>query len=112
MRGREVFKSAVTRIITSIHQAVDQRGIKPEDINLVVPHQVNQRIIQAAIDRLDMNQEQFFCETMPKYGNTSGSSVAIALDEAVRTGRIKAGDQLLLLAFGAGFTWGSAFLDW
>lgn len=112
MKGREVFKFAVTRIITSIHQAVDRRGIKPEDINLVVPHQVNQRIIQAAIDRLDMNQEQFFCETMPKYGNTSGSSVAIALDEAVRTGRIKAGDQVLLLAFGAGFTWGSAFLDW
>ncbi len=111
MNGRAVFKFAVTKIVTLIKGATERRGIKPEDISLVVPHQVNQRIIQAAIDRLDMCQEQFFCN-LEKYGNTSGASVAIALDEAVRTGRIKDGDQVLLVVFGAGFTWGSAFLDW
>ena len=67
--------------------------------------------LQAAIDRLGMNQEQFFCN-LDRYGNTSGASVGIALDEAVREGRLKEGDHALMVVFGAGFTWGSADLDW
>jgi 3-oxoacyl-[acyl-carrier-protein] synthase-3 len=111
MKGREVFKFAVLKIIQLIKDAADRCGIKPGEFDLVVPHQVNQRIIKAAVDRLDMHQEQFFCH-MEKYGNTSGASVAIALDEAVREGHVKEGMRVLLMAFGGGFTWGSAVLDW
>jgi len=111
MNGRAVFKFAVTKMIELIKGAAERRGIKPGDISLVVPHQVNQRIIKAAVDRLDMHQEQFFCN-LERYGNTSGASAAIALDEAVRAGRVRGGDQVLLVVFGGGFTWGSAFIDW
>ncbi len=111
MKGREVFKFAVQKIILLIKNAAERCGIQPADFDLVVPHQVNQRIIKAAIDRLDMHQEQFFCH-MEKYGNTSGASVAIALDEAVREGHVEEGMRVLLMAFGGGFTWGSAVLNW
>jgi 3-oxoacyl-[acyl-carrier-protein] synthase-3 len=111
MKGSEVFKFAVTRIIEVIHDAAERVGIRPGDFDLVVPHQVNTRIIQAAVERLDMHYEQFFLN-VEKYGNTSGASVAIALDEAVRSGRIQPGNRVLLLAFGGGYTWGSAILDW
>lgn len=111
MNGREVFKFAVTRMIEIIEQAAAKEGIEPKDITLVVPHQVNQRIIQAAVDRLGMRQDQFFCN-LERLGNTSAASTGIALDEAVREGRVKAGDVILLVAFGAGFTWGSATIEW
>jgi len=111
MNGREVFKFAVTGMIELIQDAAAKMGMAPKDINLVVPHQVNQRIIQAAVDRLDMRQDQFFCN-LERYGNTSAASTGIALDEAVRAGRVKPGDTVLLVAFGAGFTWGSATIKW
>jgi 3-oxoacyl-[acyl-carrier-protein] synthase III len=111
MKGSEVFKFAVPRLISVIREAAAGRNIAPADIDLVVPHQVNQRIIKAASDRLDMSEDQFFCN-LEKYGNTSGASVAIALDEAVREGRIKSGRHALLVVFGGGYTWASAFLDW
>jgi len=111
MKGSEVFKFAVTRIIEVIGDAAGRAGIRPGDFDLVVPHQVNTRILRAAVERLDMRYDQFFLN-VEKYGNTSGASVAIALDEAVRSGRIRPGNRVLLLAFGGGFTWGSAILDW
>ena len=111
MNGREVFKFAVTKIIELIEGAAERLGIKPGEIDLVIPHQVNQRIIQAATERLEMREEQFFCN-LERYGNTSATSTAIALDEAARGGRIRPGDVVVLLAFGAGFTWGSATLKW
>jgi len=111
MNGREVFKFAVTKIIELIEGAAERLGLKPGDIDLVIPHQVNQRIIQAATERLDMRAEQFFCN-LERYGNTSAASTAIALDEAVRGGHIRPGSVVVLLAFGAGFTWGSATLKW
>lgn len=111
MRGNEVFRFAVTKIILLIREAAERAGIKPADFDLVVPHQVNSRIIQAAVERLDMHAEQFYCN-MENCGNTSGSSVAIALNDAVRSGRVRPGNRVLLMAFGGGFTWGSAIIDW
>lgn len=111
MNGREVFKFAVTRMIELIEGAAERAGIKPGDIDLVVPHQVNQRIIQAAVERLGMREEQFYCN-LEWYGNTSAASAAIALDEAVRKGRVKAGNTVVLVAFGGGFTWGSTTIKW
>jgi 3-oxoacyl-[acyl-carrier-protein] synthase-3 len=111
MKGQEVFKFAVSKIMSLITDAAEREDIRPGDFDVVVPHQVNLRIIKAAVDRLDMRQEQFFMN-MDKYGNTSGASVAIALDEAVRTGTIRKGHRVLLLAFGGGFTWGSSVVHW
>jgi 3-oxoacyl-[acyl-carrier-protein] synthase-3 len=111
MKGQEVFKFAVSKIMQLLRDASEREGIQPGDFDLVVPHQVNLRIIKAAVDRLDMHEDQFFMN-MDKYGNTSGASVAIALDEAVRTGAIKDGHRVLMMAFGGGFTWGSATLHW
>jgi 3-oxoacyl-[acyl-carrier-protein] synthase-3 len=111
MNGREVFKFAVTKIIELIEGAAERAGVKPAGISLVIPHQVNQRIIQAAVERLEMRPEQFYCN-IERYGNTSAASTAIALDEAARAGRIKPGDLVLMLAFGGGFTWGSATIRW
>jgi len=111
MDGSEVFKFAVAKMIELIAGASERLGCRPGDIDLVVPQQVNRRIIQAAIDRLDMRPEQFFCN-LEKYGDTSAASSAIALDEAARGGRIGEGDRLLLVVFGAGFAWGSATVSW
>jgi 3-oxoacyl-[acyl-carrier-protein] synthase-3 len=111
MKGQEVFKFAVTKIMDLLKRAADRQGIRPGDFDLVVPHQVNKRITKAAIDRLEMHPEQFFCN-VENYGNTSGASVAIALDEAARTGAIVEGNKVLMIAFGGGFTWGSAVIDW
>lgn len=111
MKGQEVFKFAVTKIMQLIKNAAAREGIKPGDFDLVVPHQVNRRIIKAAVDRLNMREDDFFMN-VEKYGNTSGASVAIALDEAVHTGAIKEKDKVLMMAFGGGFTWGSAVIHW
>ncbi len=111
MKGQEVFKFAVTKIMQLIKNAAARDGIKPGDFDLVVPHQVNRRIIKAAVNRLDMHEDQFFLN-MEKYGNTSGASVAIAFDEAVRSGAIKEGNKVLMMAFGGGFTWGSSIIHW
>ncbi len=111
MNGREVFKFAVTKMIELIEGAAERAGIKPADIDLVVPHQVNQRIIQAAVERLEMRPEQFYCN-LERFGNTSAASTAIALDEAARAGRIRNGQTVVVVAFGAGFTWGSATIKW
>lgn len=108
--GREVFRFAVTRMIELIEQAeVDCREMGLNGIDVLIPHQVNQRIIDAALDSSGFPSERVMMN-LDKYGNTSAASVPIALDEALRTGRCKPGDTVLLVAFGGGLTWSSALI--
>jgi 3-oxoacyl-[acyl-carrier-protein] synthase-3 len=111
MQGREVYKHAVTRMCESCEIAIARAGLKPEDIALVIPHQANLRIIEAILSRLNLPMERAFLN-LEKYGNTSAAAIAIALDEANRTGAIKKGDNILLVAFGAGLTWASSVVRW
>lgn len=109
VRGREVYRFAVTKMTELIEEAA--KGYSKDDIALVVPHQVNMRIIEAARERLDWPLEKFFVN-IEKYGNTSAGSVPIAFDEAVREGKIHKGDLVILVAFGAGLTWGATLIKW
>jgi 3-oxoacyl-[acyl-carrier-protein] synthase-3 len=111
MEGRETFKHAVTRMCQASEEALKLAGLTASDINMVIPHQANQRIITAIADRLGVPAERTFIN-VDKYGNTSAATIPVALDEASRTGRIKTGDIVLLVAFGGGFTWASAVLEW
>lgn len=111
MEGKETFKSAVQAMQTAAQEALRRCEIDISRIKLVVPHQANLRIIQAVGERLGAKPEQLFVN-LHKYGNTSAASVAIALDEAVQSGRVEHGDLLLLVVFGAGLTWGAAVIEW
>jgi len=111
IHGREVFKFAVNRMQFCIQDAIDACGYSPEDIALVVPHQVNWRILKAAADKFGLPMEKIVVN-IDKYGNTSAASAAIALDEAARTRDLKPGDVVLLIAFGGGLTWASALIEW
>ena len=107
MRGNEVFRHAVEHMTESALSLIHRTGIKPEDVALVIPHQANLRIITAVTKRLGIPAERVFVN-LQKYGNTSGAACAIALDEAVRTGKAQKGDIILMVTFGAGLTWSSA----
>ncbi len=109
MQGNEVFKVAVNTLGRIVDETLTANSIKKEDIDWLVPHQANMRIILATAKRLDMSMERVIV-TVDQHGNTSAASVPLALDVAVRDGRIKAGDIVLLEAFGGGFTWGSVLL--
>ncbi|MCU0794654.1 MAG: ketoacyl-ACP synthase III [Akkermansiaceae bacterium] len=111
MLGKEVFKHAVTRMKESAEKVIARSNLKPEDIALVVPHQANLRIIDAIAERLDVPYDRVFTN-LQKYGNTSAAAVAIALDEAHRSGRIKKGEHVVLVVFGAGLTWAAAAIRW
>ncbi|NLB55738.1 MAG: ketoacyl-ACP synthase III [Lentisphaerae bacterium] len=111
MEGREVFKSAVTLMTSSAQQVLKQAGMNVEDVGCIIPHQANVRIIKAIRDRLGGNDEQYFVN-VNKYGNMSAGSIAVAFCEAIETGRIKRGDTVLLVVFGAGFTWGATLLEY
>jgi len=111
MQGREVFKHAVNAMRKASTDGIAAAGLTIQDIDLIIPHQANLRIIDAIVERLDFNRENVFIN-LDKYGNTSAAAVAIALDEAHRQGRIKPGDKVLLVAFGAGLTWASAVIEW
>jgi 3-oxoacyl-[acyl-carrier-protein] synthase III len=111
MEGRETFKHAVTRMCQAAEQALQQSGFTAADIALVIPHQANARIISAIADRLGLPEEKTFMN-LQRYGNTSAATIPVALDEAVRAGRIKPGDVVLLVAFGGGFTWASTVMVW
>ena len=111
MQGREVFKHAVNAMRRAAEQAIESADLLPEDIHLVIPHQANLRIIDAISDRIEVSSDRVFIN-LDKYGNTSAAAVAIALDEANREGRIRSGDNILLVAFGAGLTWASAVINW
>jgi len=111
MNGREVFKHAVTTMSRAAKEALHRVGLTAADIRWIIPHQANMRIIQAISERLDVPLDRFIVNVQ-KYGNTSGASVGLALDEAVRDGRIRPGDRLLFVVFGGGFTWGVTILEW
>lgn len=107
IKGKEVYKFAVQRFEELIEDAMRKCELKPSDIKLIVPHQVNQRIIDSAMGRLEIPIEKAFVN-INKYGNTSAASIPIALDEAWRAGRVQSGDIIIFVAFGAGLTWANA----
>ncbi len=111
MKGNETFKAAVRALEGVVQEALDHNSVKPEDIDFLVPHQANLRIIQAMAQRLNMPMEKVVI-TLPKYGNTSAASIPMALDEAVRDGRVRENHLLLFEAFGGGLTWASALVRW
>ena len=111
MSGKEVFKHAVTNLSAVIHEALDATGLQASDIDWVVPHQANKRILDGTARKFGLDAEKVVV-TVDRHGNTSAASVPLALSEAVADGRIKRGDMLLLEAMGGGFTWGSALVRW
>lgn len=111
MNGREVFKSAVRVMETVAREMLEQHKLAPDQINLVIPHQANIRIIEALAGNLGIPMERV-CVNLDRYGNTSSASIPLALDEARRSGRLKPGDLTLLVAFGAGLTYGAALVRW
>jgi len=111
MWDHETFKVAVRTLEDIALKTLAQNGLVTSDLALLVPHQANQRIIQATAERLKLPKEKVVMN-LDKYGNTSAASIPIALDEAVRTGRIQEGDYILLEAFGGGLTWASALIKW
>jgi 3-oxoacyl-[acyl-carrier-protein] synthase-3 len=111
MSGKDVYKQAVIAMISASKNVLDQAGLAMDDIACVIPHQANLRIIEAIADRMKIPVERFYVN-LDRYGNTSAAAVAIALDEANRTGRIKAGDYVLMVVFGGGLTWASAVIEW
>jgi 3-oxoacyl-[acyl-carrier-protein] synthase-3 len=111
MDGKETFKNAVNAMFTAGAEALRRCEIDISQIACVIPHQANQRIIDAVSERLGARPEQVFIN-VDRYGNTSAASVAIALDEAVLSGRVKRGDLILLVVFGAGLTWGAVVIEW
>lgn len=111
MNGREVFKSAVRVMETVAREMMEQHNLTPDQINLVIPHQANIRIIESLAGNLKVPMERVYVN-LDRYGNTSSASIPLALDEARRAGRIKPGDLTLLVAFGAGLTYGATLIRW
>lgn len=111
MNGREVFKFAVRVMGTATERVLTKAGLGKENIDLFVPHQANVRIIQSAMQRLDLPPEKCVIN-VDKYANTSAASIPLALVEAAEEGRIKEGDTLLMVGFGGGLTWGASVLIW
>lgn len=111
MQGSEVFKVAVRSLSDVALEALEANQMTVEDVDLFIPHQANQRILDACAKRIGFTPDQVFCN-VERYGNTSAASIPLALDEANRSGRIKPGDLVLLDAFGGGFTWGAILLRW
>ncbi len=111
MNGKEIFRKAVTTVIESAQKAVDEAGLTIDDIDLLVPHQANLRIISAACQRLGIPEEKA-AVVIDRYGNTSSASVPLALVDSLDTGRLKKGDNVLMTGFGGGMTWASAVLRW
>ncbi len=111
MDGRLVFKNAVTRMCEAASVLLERNNLRAADINLLVPHQANLRINEAVRERLGFREDQVF-NNIQKYGNTTSATIPIALSEAEMEGRLKQGDLVLTLAFGAGFTWGANLIVW
>lgn len=111
MQGNEVFKHAVRCMCEAGQTVLARHALKAADVRWVIPHQANLRIIQAISNRLGVGLDRF-CVNLDRVGNMSGASIPVALDEAVREGRMTTGDLLLFVAFGGGFTWGATVLEW
>jgi 3-oxoacyl-[acyl-carrier-protein] synthase-3 len=111
MNGREVFRFATNVMASATRDVVKRAGLQMADIEVIVPHQANLRIIEAAARGLRLPMERFFVN-IERYGNTSSASIPIAVCEAVQEGRIVPGDHVVLVGFGAGLTWGALALQW
>lgn len=111
MNGNEVFKFAVKIFEDCIRDITGKTGLLLSDIDFIIPHQANIRIINAAIKRLKFSRDRMIVN-LDKYGNMSSASIPVALDEIYRAGRVKKGHKIILVSFGAGLTWGVNLIDW
>ena len=111
MAGREVFKAAVLAMADACDEALERAGVRADQIDLLVPHQANLRIIEATAKHAGVPMSKVMVN-VDRYGNTSSASIPLAMEQAVAEGRIGPGSVILLVAFGAGFTWGSAVIRW
>lgn len=111
MNGREVYKFAVRQMPQSTINVIEKAGLQKEDVDFLIPHQANIRIMEAARQRIGIDEEKM-AKTIHKYGNNSAASIPIALSESVRQGKIKDGDIVVLVGFGGGLTWGAVALRW
>ena len=111
MQGRAVYKNAISKIVRLVTESLTRCNLTMDDVDLIIPHQMNARIIESAAKHLEIPLERIFIN-IDKYGNTSAATVPIAIDEAKREGRLKKGDLVALVAFGGGMTWASALLRW
>ena len=109
--GQEVFKRAVKSMAQACVDVLEQTGLSKEDVNIVVPHQANKRILDALAKRLDIPEDKVMVN-VHKYGNTSAGTIPVALAEALEEGRINPGDYILMATFGAGLTWGAGLVKW
>ena len=109
--AKAIARADKTAAEMSIEEAIARAGFTPDDIECFIPHQANLRIIETIADKLHIPMERFFVN-LESYGNTSAAAVAIALDEAQRSGRIKRGDHILMVVFGGGLTWASSVVRW
>jgi 3-oxoacyl-[acyl-carrier-protein] synthase-3 len=111
MDGREVFKFATKTMAKSVKKLLNHNKLTMDDIDLIIPHQANIRIMQTAAKRLGISMDKIY-SVIHKYGNTSSASIPIALHDAVEEGRVKAGDRIVLTGFGGGLTWASVLIEW
>jgi 3-oxoacyl-[acyl-carrier-protein] synthase-3 len=111
MKGPELFKVAVRALSDVAGKALARAGLAPTDVHLVIPHQANLRIIQAVADRMGVGMDKVYCNVQ-RFGNTSAASIPLALDEAVREGKIHDNDILVLNGCGGGLTWGASVVRW
>jgi 3-oxoacyl-[acyl-carrier-protein] synthase-3 len=109
IKGREVYQQAVRRIVETVTECLEKCNLTIDDIKMVVSHQMNARIIESAAKRLELPPEKYFIN-ITEYGNTSAASVPLAFDQAIHEGKIKRGDIIILVAFGAGLTWGATVI--
>jgi 3-oxoacyl-[acyl-carrier-protein] synthase-3 len=111
MRGQETFKTAVRYFLEVCNETLERSGLTLDDVDLFIPHQANLRIIEAVAKRLKLSMDKVVI-TINKYGNMSAATIPVALDESVREGKIRSGDNVLMAAFGGGLTWGAALVEW
>jgi 3-oxoacyl-[acyl-carrier-protein] synthase-3 len=111
MQGKEVYRHAVTKLTSVVHEVLAAAGVSPDNVDWVIPHQANARIIESVTDRLAMSHERVIV-TVDQHANTSAASIPLALSVAIADGRVKRGDLLLFEAIGAGMTWGANLLRW
>jgi 3-oxoacyl-[acyl-carrier-protein] synthase-3 len=111
MAGPELFKIAVKTMDQAVRKVLEAENLTIADINCLIPHQANNRILQAVADRLEIPSEKVFIN-VDRYGNMSSASTVVALYEAVKCGAVKKGDYVVLVAFGGGLTWGASLIKW
>lgn len=112
MSGRETFKTAVNTMVMAAQEAIVRAGMTAADIDCIIPHQANMRIVEAVAKRLGEGVMEKVFLNLDRYGNTSAASIPLALSEAVAAGKVKSGDKILMVAFGGGLSWGGAVVEW